>query len=94
MDKGAKKLSTPAGFEPARANTTAVTHDPARIAGRRLNHSAKVSLLGRLDYRLIYTKLYIALDMALVDLTYDGEILRSHSCGQSRARDATCYIVL
>ena len=63
MDKGAKKhLSTPAGFEPARANTTAVTHGPARIAGRRLNHSAKVSCLERIDYDFIYTKFIYRLD--------------------------------
>ena len=35
---GSRWKSTPVGFEPTRG-------DPIRLAGRRLNHSAKVSLL-------------------------------------------------
>ena len=38
-----KQKATPAGFEPARG-------DPIGLAGRRLNHSAKVSMIEALCY--------------------------------------------
>ncbi|KAH8131566.1 hypothetical protein LI328DRAFT_160961 [Trichoderma asperelloides] len=41
--RGKKAESTPAGFEPARANT--MPEDIVMIAGHRLNHSAKVSFV-------------------------------------------------
>lgn len=41
--RGKKDQPTPAGFEPARANT--MPEDIVMIAGHRLNHSAKVSFV-------------------------------------------------